>query len=173
MCSVGNGLLEKYVFVISESRNMDSKRSHKLLSGELMPSKRSAEKLTVLDTVLCSCLKKEVSVYCKGHCNLVCVNCGALHHRRCHTSDIDDISKDFDVDSTEETIDNWNELNETITSLADSREKDLNNLSLEAKDCRDRAKQFREELSIKLENMEDRYLGNSRNEDYNPTIRYM
>ena len=158
MCSVGNGLLEKYVFVISESRNMDSKRSHKLLSGELMPSKRSAEKLTVLDTVLCSCLKKEVSVYCKGHCNLVCVNCGALHHRRCHTSDIDDISKDFDVDSTEETIDNWNELNETITSLADSREKDLNNLSLEAKDCRDRAKQFREELSIKLESMEAKTL---------------
>ena len=158
MCSVGNGLLEKYVFVISESRNMDSKRSHKLLSGELMPPKRSAEKLTVLDTVLCSCLKKEVSVYCKGHCNLVCVNCGALHHRRCHTSDIDDISKDFDVDSTEETIDNWNELNVSITSLADSREKDLNNLTLEAKDCRDRAKQFREELSIKLESMEAKTL---------------
>ena len=133
---------------------MDSTRSHKLLSGELMPPKRSAEKLTVLDTVLCSCLKKEVSVYCKGHCSLVCVNCEALHHRRCHTSDIGDISKDFDVDSTEETIDNWNELNVTITSLADSREKDLNNPTLEAKDCRDRAKQFREELSIKLESME-------------------
>ena len=137
---------------------MDSTRSHKLLSGELMPPKRSAEKLTVLDTVLCSCLKKEVSVYCKEHCSLVCVNCEALHHRRCHTSDIGDISKDFDIDSTEETIDNWNELNVTITSLADSREKDLNNLTLEAKDCRDRAKRFREELSIKLESMEAKTL---------------
>ena len=133
-------------------------RSHKLLAGELMPPKRSAEKLTVLDTVLCSCLKNEVSVYCKGHCSLVCVNCGALRHRRCQTSDIGDASKDFDVDSTEETIDNWNNLNETIASLADSREKDLNNLTLEAKDCRDRAKQFREELSIKLENMEAKTL---------------
>ena len=133
-------------------------RSHKLLSGELMPPKRSARKKAVLDTVLCSCMINEVSVYCKEHCSLVCVNCGALHHRRCHTSDIGDISKDFDVDSTEETIDNWNELNETLTSLAESREEDLSNLSLEAKDCRDRAKQFREELSIKLESMEAKTL---------------
>ena len=133
-------------------------RSHKLLSGELMPPKRSARKGAVLDTVLCSCMKNEVSVYCKEHDSLVCVNCGALHHRRCHTSDIGDISKDFDVDSTEETIDNWNELNETLTSLAESREEDLSNLSLEAKDCRDRAKQFREELSIKLESMEAKTL---------------
>ena len=133
-------------------------RSHKLLSGELMPPKRSARKGAALDTVMCSCMKNEVSVYCKEHCSLVCVNCGALHHRRCHTSDIGDISKDFDVDSTEETIDNWNELNETLTSLAESREEDLSNLSLEAKDCRDRAKQFREELSIKLESMEAKTL---------------
>ena len=61
---------------------------------------------------------------------------------------------DFAVYSTDETIDNWKELNETIISLAESRETDLNNLTLEAKDCRDRAKQFREELSIKLESME-------------------
>ena len=133
-------------------------RSHKLLSGELMPPKRSARKGAVLDTVLCSCMKNEVSVYCKEHCSLVCVNCGALHHRRCRTNDIGDISKDFDVDSTEETIDNWNELNEKITSLHERRETDLSNLSLEAKDCRDRAKQFREELSIKLESMEAKTL---------------
>ena len=133
-------------------------RSHELLSGELMPPKRSARKKAVLDTVMCSCMKNEVSVYCKEHCSLVCVNCGALHHRRCRTNDIGDISKDFDVDSTEETIDNWNELNVTLTSLAESREEDLSNLSLEAKDCRDRAKQFREELSIKLESMEAKTL---------------
>ena len=133
-------------------------RSHKLLSGELMPPKRSAGKKAVLDTVLCSCMKNEVAIYCKEHCSLVCVNCGALHHRRCHTSNIGDISKDFDVDSTEETIDNWNKLNETIASLADSREKDLSNLTLEAKDCRDRAKQFREEISIQLESMEAKTL---------------
>ena len=137
---------------------LKSTRIHKLLSGELMPPKRSAGKKTVLDTVLCSCVKNEVAIYCKEHDSLVCVNCGALHHRRCHTSDIGDISRDFDVDSTEETIDNWNELNETITSLAESREKDLNNLTTEAKDCRDRAKQFREELSIKLESMEAKTL---------------
>ena len=133
-------------------------RSHKLLSGELMPPKRSAGKRAVLDTVLCSCMKNEVSIYCKEHCSLVCVNCGALHHRRCRTNDIGDISKDFDVDSTEETIDNWNELNVTLTSLAESREEDLNNLTLEAKDCRDRAKQFGEELRIKLESMEAKTL---------------
>ena len=133
-------------------------RSHKLLSGELMPPKRSARKRAVLDTVLCSCVKNEVSIYCKEHDSLVCVNCGSLHHRRCHTSDIGDISKDFDVDSTEETIDNWNELNEKITSLHERRETDLSNLSLEAKDCRDRAKQFREKLSIKLESMEAKTL---------------
>ena len=133
-------------------------RSHKLLSGELMPPKRSARKGAVLDTVMCSCMKNEVSVYCKEHCSLVCVNCGALHHRRCRTNDIGDISEDFDVDSTEETIDKWKKLNETITSLAESREEDLNNLTLEAKDCRDRAKQFREEISIKLESMEAKTL---------------
>ena len=133
-------------------------RSHKLLSGELMPPKRSAGKRAVLDTVLCSCVKNEVAIYCKQHDSLVCVNCGSLHHRRCQTSDIGDIRKDFDVDSTEETIDNWNELNEKITSLHERRETDLSNLSLEAKDCRDRAKQFREELSIKLESMEAKTL---------------
>ena len=137
---------------------LKSTRSHKLLSGEMMPPKRSADKITVLDTVLCSCLKNEVSVYCKEHCSLICVNCGYIHHRRCHTSDIGDVSKDFDVDSTEETIDNMNELNETITSLAESRQDDLNNLTLEVKDCRDRAKQFREKLSIQLESMEAKTL---------------
>ena len=133
-------------------------RSHKLLSGELMPPKRSAGKMQVLDTVLCSCMENKVSVYCKEHCSLVCVNCNALHHRRCKTSDIADESKDFDVDSTEETIDNLNELNETITSLQESRENDLSNLSLEAKDCQDRAKQYREELSRNLERMEAKTL---------------
>ena len=133
-------------------------RSHKLLSGELMPPKRSAGKMQVLDTVLCSCMQNKVSAYCKEHCSLVCVNCNALHHRRCKTSDIADESKDFDVDSTEETIDNLNELNETITSLQESRENDLNILSLEAKDCQDRAKQFREELSRNLERMEAKTL---------------
>ena len=133
-------------------------RSHKLLSGELMPPKRSGGEMAVLDTVLCSCMQNKVSVYCKEHCSLVCVNCNALHHRRCKTSDIADESNDFDVDSTEETIDNLNELNETITALQESREKDLNILSLEAKDCQDRAKQFREELSRNLERMETKTL---------------
>ena len=133
-------------------------RSHKLLSGELMPPKRSAGKMQVLDTVLCSCMENKVSVYCKEHCSLVCVNCNALHHRRCKTSDIADESNDFDVDSTEETIDNLNELNETITSLQESRENDLNILSFEAKDCQDRAKQYREELSRNLERMEAKTL---------------
>ena len=129
-------------------------RSHTLLSGELMPPKRSAGEIAVLDTVLCSCMQNKVSIYCKEHCSLVCVNCSALQHRRCKTSDIDEVSNDFDVDSTEETIDNLNELNETITALQESRENDLSNLSLEAKDCRDRAKQFREELCRNLERME-------------------
>ena len=65
-----------------------------------MPPKRSARKKARLDSVLCSCLKNGVVIYCKEHCSLVCVNCGSQHHRRCHTSDIGDISKDFDVDST-------------------------------------------------------------------------
>ena len=133
-------------------------RSHKLLSGELMPPKRSEGEMAVLDTVLCSCMQNKVSAYCKEHCSLVCVNCNALHHRRCKTSDIADESKDFDVDSTEETIDNLNELNETITLLQESRENDLSNLSLEAKDCQDRAKQYREELSRNLERMEAKTL---------------
>ena len=133
-------------------------RSHKLLSGELMPPKRSEGEMAVLDTVLCSCMQNKVSVYCKEHCSLVCVNCNALHHRRCKTSDIANESNAFDVDSTEETIGNLNELNETITALQESREKDLNILSLEAKDCQDRAKQFREELSRNLERMEAKTL---------------
>ena len=133
-------------------------RSHKLLSGEFMPPKRSAGKMPVLDTVLCSCFENKVSVHCKEHCALVCVSCKALHHRRCKTSDITDESKDFDVDSTKKTIDNLNDLKETITFLQESREKDLNNLSLEAKECRDGAKQFREELSRKLESMEAKTL---------------
>ena len=133
-------------------------RSHKLLSGELMPPKRPEGEMAVLDTVLCSCMQNNVSVCCKEHCSLVCVNCNALHHRRCKTSDIADESNDFDVDSTEETIGNLNELNETITALQESRKKDLNILSLEVKDCQDRAKQFREELSRNLERMEAKTL---------------
>ena len=133
-------------------------RSHMLVCGELMPPKRSAAEMPVLDTVLCSCMQNKVSAYCKEHCSLVCVNCNALHHRRCKTSDFADESKDFDVDCTKKTIDNLNELNETIISFQDSRETDLSNLSLEAKDCQDRAKQFREELSRKLESMEAKTL---------------
>ena len=133
-------------------------RSHMLVCGELMPPKRSAAEMPVLDTVLCSCMQNKVSAYCKEHCSLVRVNCNALHHRRCKTSDIADESKDFDVDCTKKTIDNLNELNETIISFQDSRETDLSNLSLEAKDCQDRAKQFREELSRKLESMEAKTL---------------
>ena len=133
-------------------------RSHKLLSGELMPPKRSAGKMPVIDTVLCSCMKHEVSIYCKEHCSLVCVNCRTLHHRRCKTSDIDEEILSFDVDNTKTTIDNSNVLNKNISTLQESRENDLSTLSLGAENCRDRVKQFREELSAKLDSMEAKSL---------------
>ena len=133
-------------------------RSHKLLSGELMPPKRSAGKMPVIDTVLCSCMKHEVSIYCKEHCSLVCVNCRTLHHRRCKTSDIDEEILSFDVDNTKTTIDNSNVLNRNISTLQESRENDLSTLSLGAENCRDRVKQFREELSAKLDSMEAKSL---------------
>ena len=133
-------------------------RSHKLLSGELMPPKRSAGKMQVLNTVLCSCMKDEVSIYCKEHCSLVCVNCRTLHHRRCKTSDIDEEILSFDVDNTKTTIDNYNALNKNILTLKESRENDLSTLSLGAENCRDRVKQFREELIAKLDSMEAKSL---------------
>ena len=133
-------------------------RSHKLLSGELMPPKRSAGKMQVLDTVLCSCLKHEVSIYCKEHCSLLCVNCRTLHHRRCKTSDIDEEILSFDVDNTKTTIDNLNALNINISTLQERRENDLSTLSLGAENCRDRVKQFREELIAKLDSMEAKSL---------------
>ena len=133
-------------------------RSHKLLSGELMPPKRSAGKMQVLDTVLCSCMDHEVSIYCKEHCSLVCVNCRTLHHRRCKTSDIDEEILSFDVDDTRTTIDNFNGLNKSISTLQESRENDLSTLSLGAENCRDRVKQFREELIAKLDSMEAKSL---------------
>ena len=133
-------------------------RSHKLLSGELMPPKRSAGKMLVLDTVLCSCMKHEVSIYCKEHCSIVCVNCRTLHHRRCKTSNIDEEILSFDVDNTKTTIDNFNALNKNISTLHESRENDLSTLSLGAENCRDRVKQFREELIAKLDSMEAKSL---------------
>ena len=133
-------------------------RSHKLLSGELMPPKGSAGKMQVLNTVLCSCMKHEVSIYCKEHCSLVCVNCRTLHHRRCKTSDIDEEILSFDVDNTKTTIDNYNALNKNISTLKESRENDLSTLSLGAENCRDRVKQFREELIAKLDSMEAKSL---------------
>ena len=133
-------------------------RSHKLLSGELMPPKRSAGKMQVLDTVLCSCLKHEVSIYCKEHCSLVCVDCRTLHHRRCKTSDIDEEILSFNVDNTKTTIDNFNALNKNISTLQESREHDLRTLSLGAENCRDRVKQFREELIAQLDSMEAKSL---------------
>ena len=133
-------------------------RSHKLLSGELMPPKRLAGKMQVLNTVLCSCMKHEVSIYCKEHCSLVCVNCRTLHHRRCKTSDIDEEILSFNVDNTKTTIDNFNALNKNISTLQESREHDLRTLSLGAENCRDRVKQFREELIAQLDSMEAKSL---------------
>ena len=133
-------------------------RSHKLLSGELMPPKRSAGKMPVIDTVLCSCMKHEVSIYCKEHCSLVCVNCRTLHHRRCKTSDIDEEILSFDVDNTKTTIDNFNALNKNISTLQESRENDLSTLSMGAENCRDRVKQFQEELNAKFDSMEAKSL---------------
>ena len=133
-------------------------RSHKLLSGKLMQPKRSAGKMLDLDTVLCSCMEHEVSIYCKEHCILVCVNCRTLHHRRCKTSDIDEEILSFDVDNTKTTIDNFNALNKNISTLQASRENDISTLSLGAEKCRDRVKQFREELIAKLDSMEAKSL---------------
>ena len=133
-------------------------RSHKLLSGELMPPKRSAGKMPVIDTVLCSCMKHEVSIYCKEHCSLVCVNCRTLHHRRCKTRDIDEEILSFNVDDTKTTIDNFYALNKKISTLQEVRENDLSTLSLGAESCRDKVKQFREELSGMLGSMEAKSL---------------
>ena len=133
-------------------------RSHKLLSGELMPPKRSAGKMPVIDTVLCSCMKHEVSIYCKEHCSLVCVNCRTLHHRRCKTRDIDEEILSFNVDDTKTTIDNFYALNKKISTLQEGRENDLSTLSLGAESCRDKVKQFREELSGMLDSMEAKSL---------------
>ena len=130
-------------------------RSHKLLSGEWMPPKRlPGVDMAVLDTVQCSCLKNEVSIYCKEHCCLVCVNCKTLHHRWCKTSDIDEESLSFDVDKTKTTVDSFNALNEKIKTLQESREDDLSTLSFGAENCRVKVKHFHGELSLKLETME-------------------
>ena len=103
-------------------------------------------------------MKHEVSIYCKEHCSLVCVNCRTLHHRRCKTRHIDEEILSFDVDNTKTTIDNSNVLNKNISTLQESRENDLSTLSLGAENCRDRVKQFREELSAKLNSMEAKSL---------------
>ena len=131
-------------------------RKHELVSGSMMPKRgESLEQETLCAVVLCSCNKKEVTMYCKDHDTVVCRDCQTLEHRNCQMSKNSEESSSFDYKIADQTLKNLNDILEKLTQLQHSRTKDLQNLTILADKCRENIKSFKAEIIAQLDIMEE------------------
>ena len=67
-------------------------RNHQVVSGSSMARKKASKWETLSQNVgvKCSCIGKDITMYCKEHNDVMCVDCQRLKHRTCPRISIDD-----------------------------------------------------------------------------------
>ena len=140
----------------SAHRKLPGSRNHQVVSGRDMPrtsmSSREARSRNAL--IKCLCNGKDVSLYCKDHTEVFCVDCQKLKHRTCQTMSIEEVFKQVKLPSKEDTLNNVNKLKDSVESLKINRTEDNETLEIQSSECRRKIKDFSQKLREKIEKLE-------------------
>ena len=138
----------------SAHQKISATRHHKVVSGSEMPSKQENKSNEgIKGEVQCPCSGKGITIYCKDHNEVMCVDCKTLKHRNCKTSTVDDVCGDLGTTDINETKERMNALKTKLETLHQSRNEDTENLTVQAAECRDKVEEFKAELIQKIEEL--------------------
>ena len=138
----------------SVHQNISATRSHKVVSGTLMPKK--PESKTTESTkryIKCQCNEKDMTIYCHDHYEAICVDCKTLKHRNCNTVTIEEASADLDKTDTDATEERMKTLKDKLEKAQQKENEDAEMLTVQAAKCRDNVEEFKRELIQKIEEL--------------------
>ena len=138
----------------SVHQKISATRSHKVVSGSLMPKK--PESKTTESTkryIKCQCNEKDITIYCHDHYEAICVDCKTLKHRNCNTVTIEEASADLDKTDTDATKERMKTLKDKLEKVQQKENEDAEMLTVQAAKCRDNVEEFKRELIQKIEEL--------------------
>ena len=138
----------------SVHQKISATRSHKVVSGSLMPKK--PESKTTESTkryIKCQCNEKDITIYCHDHYEAICVDCKTLKHRNCNTVTIEEASADLDKTDTDATKERMKTLKDKLEKVQQKENEDAEMLTTQAAECRDNVEEFKRELIKKIEGL--------------------
>lgn len=142
----------------SSHRRFRGTRQHQVVSGDDIPltptTLGDVGKSVSESSILCACNIKEVTIFCKDHYNVICIDCKTLHHRTCDCIDIVEQSIGFKDSTSNITITKADELVKRIYELQNERKEILSTFLRKAQDCKKEIRSFREELCEQIYKME-------------------
>lgn len=103
--------------------------------------------------VQCSCNYGEVTIYCRDHKNVICVQCNTMKHRNCQIMTIEEACGSMKTSTIESTHSRMNRLREKLEILEKARREDAESLNTQAAECRDVVNSFMKELIQNIEEM--------------------
>ena len=138
----------------SAHQKISATRRHKIVSGSEMPRKQENKPNEgIKGEVQCPCSGKGITIYCKDHNEVMCVDCKTIKHRNCRTSTVDEACGDLVTTDINETKDRMNALKTKLDTLRQRRNEDAGNLTVQAAECRDRVEKIKGELIQKIQEL--------------------
>ena len=138
----------------SVHQKISSTRSHKIVSGSLMPTKpENINHENIKQMVQCPCGGKDITIYCKDHIKVMCVDCKTLKHRNCNCLAIEDACADSNKMDANATKERMETLKAKFENLQQRRNEDAENLTAKSAESRDIVEEFKRELIRKIEEM--------------------
>ena len=141
----------------SAHQKLSVSRNHHVVFGSSMPRKETSKTEIHSHTVgvKCSCNGKDVTIYCKAHKEVICVDCQKLKHRKCKSSSIDEAYAEAEPPNKEQILEEVQELKGNVEELRDSRSKDMETLEIQTSECRRNVKEFKKKLVEQIEKLEE------------------
>ena len=138
----------------SVHQNISATRSHKVVSGSIMPKKpeRKATESTKR-YIKCPCSEKDITIYCHDHYEVMCVDCKTLKHRNCNTVTIEEASADLDKTDTDASKERMKTLKDKLEKVQQKENEDAEMLTVQAAKCRVNVEEFKRELIQKIEEL--------------------
>ena len=137
-------------------QKFSSTRKHQLVSGSSLPNK--PEERTNEDIkrgIQCPCNGNDVTIYCKDHNEVLCVDCKTLKHRNCNSSTIDEVCADSDKTDTKATKERMKTFKSKLENLQQTRNEDTDVLTAKTAVCRDVVEEFKKAHIKKIETLAD------------------
>ena len=143
----------------SVHQKMSATRSHKIFYVSLSPMR--VEDKTNADIkcgVQCQCGGKDVTIYCRDHDEVMCLDCKTLKHRNCTCSTIDEACADSDPTDINLSKERMKTLKAKLGRLQQRRNDDAENLTMLSAECRDIMEGIKKEIIKKIEELTDNAL---------------